>query len=204
MMEIKKLEIKHTKEFCGLIKNMYSNLENLEWFSPMPFDYDNVKAMIENPRFYIIGAFDGDNLCAVGSIDYKCGKLIGKIDFPKECNTEKLVELSFAMVHSNYRGNGIMKIMVSHLINKLKNDGYEWAFGKVHKNNLASYKSLIKLGLYEHCDYNKPVKINEFISLSNESFFSSIGKKNAENSLKNIKIGDEYLYVDYKILIKKL
>ena len=44
------------------------------------------KSIIENPRFYIIGAFENDELIAVTSIDFKCGKLIGKIDFPAECD----------------------------------------------------------------------------------------------------------------------
>ena len=70
---------------------MFAHLENFEWFSPMTYDYENVKSIIENPRFYIIGYLEDDVLCAVCSLDYKCGKLIGKIDFPKECNANKLV-----------------------------------------------------------------------------------------------------------------
>ena len=97
---IKQLTTQNTKQFCDLILNMYSNLENLEWFSPMPFDFDNVKSMIENPRFFIVGWFENDVLCGVSSLDYKCGKLIGKVDFPKNCNTDKLVEIGFTMVHS--------------------------------------------------------------------------------------------------------
>ena len=47
-----------------------------------------ISVSYNNPRFYIIGVFDEENLCAVSSLDYKCGKLIGKVEFPKECNTE--------------------------------------------------------------------------------------------------------------------
>ena len=86
-MIIRKLNENDTQDFCDLIVNMYSNLENLEWFSPMPYDYDNVKSIILNPRFFVVGVFVNDKLCAVSSFDYKCGKLIGKIDFPKNCNT---------------------------------------------------------------------------------------------------------------------
>ena len=172
---IRKLTVDDTKMFSELILDMYSNLNNLEWFSPMPFDYDNVRGMIENPRFYIIGYFDGNTLCGVGSLDYKCGKLIGKIDFPADCNVEKLVELGFHIVHSKYRGNGIMKEMVKYLLNKIKEDGLEWAFGKVHKDNFASSKSLIKNGFEIFSDYRKPVKKEDFISLSSQPFFSKTG-----------------------------
>lgn len=203
-MEIRQLNTNDTKLFCDLIVDMYSNLENLEWFSPMPYDYDNVKSMIENPRFYIIGVFDGDNLCAVSSLDYKCGKLIGKVEFPKECNTDKLVEIGFTMVSSKYRGQGIMKIMVAHLLEKIKNDGFEWAFGKVHKNNFASSKSLIKNGFSVSSDYVKPVKKEDFISLSSKDFFSKIGKENAKITLSRVSPADIEIIVDYNILIKKI
>ena len=108
-MLIRQLNIDDTQSFCNLIVNMYSDLENLEWFSPMPFDIESVKGMLEKPRFYIIGYFENNDLCGVGSLDYKCGKLIGKIDLPDECDTNKLVEFGFHMVGSKYRGKGIMK-----------------------------------------------------------------------------------------------
>ena len=202
--KIRKLTIEDTNDFCNLIVDMYSHLENLEWFSPMPYDYENVKSMIENPRFYIIGYFDNDKLCGVGSLDYKCGKLIGKVDFPSECNVEKLVELGFHMVHSDYRGQGIMKIMVEYLLNELKVEGYEWAFGKVHKDNFASSKSLMKKGFEIFSDYAKPVKIVDFVELSSKDFFSKKGKDNAKLTLSKYNENDEKIIVDYNILVKKL
>ena len=200
---IRQLTLEDAQDFSDLILNMYSNLENLEWFSPMPFDIDNVKGMISNPRFYIIGYFNDNDLCGVGSLDYKCGKLIGKIDFGANCNTEKLVELGFHMVNSKYRGNGIMKELVHFLLNKLKKDGYEWAFGKVHKDNFASSKSLMKKGFEIHCDYSKPVKKEDFIFLSSQPFFSKQGKENAKKTLEK-NINNEDIIVDYNILMRKI
>jgi len=201
---IKQLTLENAQEFSNLIKNMYSNLENLEWFSPMPFDLENVKGMIEHPRFYIIGYFEDDVLCGVSSLDYKCGKLIGKVDFPKDCNTDKLVEIRFTMVHSDYQGRGIMKKMVAHLLEKIKNDGFEWAFGKVHVDNLASSKSLIRNGFEIFSEYSKPVKVSEFKALSSEDFFSKKGKENAKITLSKIKDTDENIIVNYYIIVKKL
>ena len=107
-MEIKQLETQHTQQFCNLIIDMYSHLKNLEWFTPMPYDYENVKDMIENPRFYIIGIFEYNELCAVSSLDYKCGKLIGKIDLPADCSLENTVEIGFNIVKSNHQGNFLL------------------------------------------------------------------------------------------------
>lgn len=201
---IKQLTTNDIQQFSDLIVDMYSNLENLEWFSPMPFDYDNVKGMIEHPRFYIIGYFEGDILCGVSSLDYKCGKLIGKIDFPENCNTDKLVEIGFNMVHSKYRGKGIMKKMVAFLLEKIKNDGFEWAFAKVHKDNFASSKSLLNNNFYIFNSYKKPVKIVDFVSLSNEPFFSVIGKENAKKTLSKYSEEDTEIIVDYNIIVKQL
>lgn len=201
---IKQLSLEHIQQFSDLIVNMYSNQENLEWFSPMPFDYENVKSMIENPRFFIVGYFDGDTLCGVGSLDYKCGKLIGKIPFPKNCNTDKLVELGFHIVHTKYRGQGIMKKLISFLLDKLKQDGYEWAFGKVHKDNHASSKSLMKNGFEKFSDYAKPVKIFDFKWLSDQDFFCEKGKQNAKITLSKYNDNDTHIIVDYDILVKRL
>ena len=201
---IRQLTTSDTEQFCNLIIDMYSHLENLEWFSPMPYDFENVKSIIENPRFFVAGYFNGDTLCGVSSFDYKCGKLIGKIDFPKECNTDKLVEIGFTMVHSAYRGNGIMKKLVAHLTEKAKAEGFEWIFAKVHKNNFASSKSLINNGFEKSFDYNKPVNINDFIFLKNQPFFSALGKTNADITLSKTKPDSTHIIVDYDILIKKI
>jgi len=200
---IRQLTVDDAEKFSDLILDMYSNMDNLEWFSPMPFDLDSVKNMIEKPRFYIIGYFDNDYLCGVGSVDYKCGKLIGKINLPDDCNTDKLVELGFHIVDSKYRGNGIMKEMVEYLLDKLKDDGFEWAFGKVHKDNFASSKSLMRKGFEVFSDFNKPVKKEDFIFLSSQDFFPKKGKENAKITLDKNK-DNEDIIVDYNILIKKL
>lgn len=201
---IKQLTVENAQEFSALIKNMYSNLENLEWFSPMPFDLENVIGMINHPRFYIVGYFENDVLCGVSSLDYKCGKLIGKVNFPKDCNTNKLVEIGFTMVHSDHKGNGIMKKLVAHLLEKIKADGFEWVFGKVHKDNFASSKSLLKNGFEIFDTYLKPVNVQEFKALASQDFFSESGKKNAEITLSKLGKDDTEIIVTYDIIVKKL
>ena len=202
-MIFRKLEVQDTKNFCNLIVDMYSHLENIEWFSPMPFDYDNVKSIIENQRFYVLGAFDEDFLCAVSSLDYKCGQLIGKVDFPTDCVTNKLVEFGFTMVHSNYRGQGIMKKLVGQLIDISKNQGLEWAFGKVHKDNLASSTYFIRNGFEKKLKYNKPVKVADIKQLLSKKVLSKTATDKILDRLCQIS-NEEFIYVDYDILIKKI
>lgn len=201
-MIIRKLCEKDVKQFCELIVNMYSHLENLEWFSPMPYDEENIKNLLNNQRFYVVGAFENEKLLGVSSIDYKCGKLIGKIEFPKECNTDKLVEFGFSMVHSEFRGNGIIKELVEHLYSKIKEDVYQWAFAKAHINNFPSNRALSKNNFKFLCRYEKAVNKQEFIALSSQNFFSEQGKENAQKTLEKFKNKDEII-VDYNILVKK-
>jgi len=202
-MEIRKLKVYDTQQFCDLIINMYSHLNNLEWFTPMPFDFDTVKSIIENPRFYIIGAFENDELCGVSSLDYKCGKLIGKISFPKNCDTSKLVEIGFNIVHTNHRGKKIMQTLIGELLLKLKTDNFEWVFTKVHDDNIASNKSFFNKEFKFFCHYKKEVDKKDFKSLSNEIFFCQEGKQNAIKALEKFKNSD-YIVVNYSILIKQL
>lgn len=203
-MEIKKLVLEDADAFCKIILDMYSTLENIEWFSPMPFDKENVEGIITNPRFYVIGAFEEDVLCGACCFDYKCGKLIGKIDFPKECNTEKLVEIGFSIVHSAYRGHGIMKQMVDFLLNEAKRQGFEWIFGKVHKDNFASSKSFLKNGFYKCLSFDKKVKVADIKGLLADKVLSKQATEKIEKKLKTLSKDEEIFYVDYDILIKKL
>ena len=202
-MEFRVLKPEDAKQFCDLIVDMYGHLESLEWFSPMPTDFENVKGIIENPRFYVLGAFDGDFLCGVTSMDYKCGKLIGKIDFGKEIDFTKLVEFGFTMVHSRYRGNGIMKKMLAVLIDAAKEKGFEWAFGKVHKQNFASSTSMSRMGFEKTADYDKPVKISDINDILSKNILFKRAEYDIKKKLEKNE-NAEFLYVDYQIMMKKL
>lgn len=203
-MEIRQVRTEDTKQFCELIVDMYSHIENLEWFTPMPYDYDSVKNMIEKPRFFIIGVFEGDELCGVSSLDYKCGKLIGKFDFPEKVNTDQLVEIGFNIVHSKHQGKGLMKQMVAYLLTKITNDGFKWVFAKVHKDNFASSKSLLKNGFEIAKNYEKPVGVEDFKNLASQDFFSKNGKQNAEKTLAKYNADATEIIVEYNILLKEL
>ena len=200
---IRQLHECDAEKFCELIIDMYGHLDNPEWFSPMPFDIDSVKGMINNPRFYIIGLLDSDRLVGVSSLDYKCGKLIGKIDFPPDCDVAKLVEIGFNIVHSDYRGNGLMKILLDAVIWHATLLGYTWIFAKVHNDNIASYRSIESRGLTKYCSYLKPIDKVEFENLAKQLFFSKIGRANAMQILKKYN-NEPQIITTYNIYIKKI
>lgn len=203
-MIFRKLTTTDSEQFCNLIIDMYKNLQNLEWFSPMPYDKENIEEMLMSPRFYVLGAFDNDFLCAVCSFDYKCGKLIGKLEFPPNCDTDKLVEIGFTMVHSKYKGQGIMKQMVNYLLMKAKQQGFEWIFGKVNKENLASLKSFFHNGFKTYCNYLKPIKIKDIKTILSGNILNTNAKNLIEAKLVNTHVNDEYIFTDYEIILKKI
>ena len=114
-MQIRQLKTEDTEQFCSLIVDMYSHLQNLEWFTPMPYDFESVKKMIENERFYIVGLFIKDKLMAISSLDYKCGKLKDKIDFSSVFDVDNMVEIGFSIVHSSFQGKKAMQLLIDVL-----------------------------------------------------------------------------------------
>lgn len=202
-MQIRQLKTEDTEQFCSLIVDMYSHLQNLEWFTPMPYDFESVKKMIENERFYIVGLFMEDKLMAISSLDYKCGKLKDKIDFSSVFDVDNMVEIGFSIVHSSFQGKKAMQLLIDVLQIKIKIDGIKHVFGKVHKDNIASKKSFLNKNFIHFCDYTKGVNKKDFEELSNAPFFSPVAKPRAEESLLKNKDNDEIM-VDYDILIKTL
>ncbi len=200
-MKFRTLKTEDAKEFSALIQNMYNNLENLEWFSPMPYDEENVRAMIENPRFFILGAFEGNELCAVSSFDFKCGKLIGQNCMPTYCTLDNTAEIGFTMVKSNFKGQGIMKRLIKELERCALTFGKQYLFGKVHIDNLASYKSFLSCGFSEFSRYSKSVQREDFEKFLPSKLLSPSTYKKAEETLKK---NAADIVVCYAILIKKL
>lgn len=200
-MEIRQLNINDTQQFCDLIVDMYSHIDNLEWFTPMPYDYENVKGMIEHPRFYIVGLFVNNKLVGVSSLDYKCGKLIGKIDFPTNFDENKMVEIGFNLVHSSFKGNKAMQLLIEFVLMKARIQGLNHVFSKVHIDNIASNKSFFNKGFEKFSNYTKEVDKKDFEQLSNTSFFSETAKPKAIETLNNFK-DKPSIIVNYNILTK--
>ena len=97
----------------------------------------------------------------------------------------------------------LLKKLVSQLIDTSKKQGLEWAFGKVHKDNLASSTSLIRNGFEKKMKYNKPVKVADIKQLLADKVLSKTATNNIIERLSRIS-NEEFINVDYDILIKKL
>ena len=200
-MEFRQLIEEDAKEMSLLILDMYRHLENLEWFSPMPYDEKSIKEILANPRFFVLGVFENGKLCALSSFDFKCGKLIGQNCMPLYCSIDNTVEIGFTMVHSNYRGHGIMKKLLQHLEEQALHFNKKYVFGKVHIENMASYKSFIDCGWAEFSRYDKNVKRADFQSFLSSGLLKPSTLEKAKISLNK---NSNDIIVKYAILLKKL
>jgi len=94
-----------------------------------------------------------------------------------------------------------------HLVDRLiviaKEQGYEWAFGKAHKNNLASSTSLKRKGFEKRMDYDKPVKVESLKQILADNILNEKATKYIKKRLKENK-NSEFLQMDYDILMRKL
>lgn len=188
-------------EFKKLILDMYANLVTLEWFSPMPLGDDDILSMLENERFYILGLFDGDTLAGVSSLDYKCGKIYGKVEFPEGCDESKLVEVAFNIVKTDYRGHGYMKMLVNEVIDYAKSIGLNCIFSKVHNDNIASSKSIEANGLIKFCSYPKPLKVKDMLYLLEMNVLSKSATDRANELIASS--DGEVVNCNYNLFYKK-
>ena len=201
-MIIRKLVKEDAKCFQNLILDMYANLTTLEWFSPMPLDEASIEDMICNDRFYIVGMFDGDKLVGVSSLDYKCGKIYGKVTFPEGCDESKLVEIAFNIVRSDYRGNGYMKVLLDNVIEEARKHGCTDVFSKVHCDNFASSKSIESKGLVFFTRYAKPLKVKDVKEILSKNVLSQSATDRAEELLACCE--GEIIDCSYNLYYKKL
>ena len=200
-MEFRKLTEEDAPQMVTLIVDMYKHLDNLEWFSPMPYDEEGVRAILTNPRFFILGAMESGKLCALSSFDFKCGKLIGQSCMPQYCSLDNTAEIGFTMVHSNYKGQGIMKMLLNKLQDFAPLFNKKYLFGKVHIDNIASYKSFTHCGWAEFSRFDKSVKREEF-----QSFLSSglLKPSTLEKAKASLNKNNDDIIVKYAILLKEL
>ena len=129
-----------------LIKEMNDNLVDKSWFLTMESDLESVKKMIDKERFYILGAFNGEELAGITSLDYKNGKLPEKYEFPDWCNISEMVEVAFTIVALKYRGQGLMFKLLQEIEKIAIDQGFKFACCTVHNDNYPSKKNLIKDG----------------------------------------------------------
>ena len=201
--QIRQLKESDTNSFIELIVDIYSNLDDLEWFGKMPIDHKNIINIIKSDRFFILGAFLEGKLASISSFDYKCGKILDKINFENKIRNSKIAEIGFTLTHSDYRKKGLMKLLVNELLKKAKRDNFNYVFAKIHKENIASLRGCLNSGFKIHSTLKKEIKKEDFAFLIEKDFIKDSTKSKAVLTLKKFE-NEEKILVDYNILIKEI
>lgn len=202
-MEFSQLGKDDYNELINLIIDMYSHIDNIEYIKILPIDKLSVQNILTNSRYYVLGAWEKKQLVAVSCLDYQCGKLLDKIDFSKYCDTKNLVEVGFTMVHSNFRGRGIMKELLQNLNMKAREGNFTHTFSEVHNYNFASIYSFLHTDYKIICKFKKEFDKSEFEYISNLECLHPNTRKMAKITLSKYN-NSEKVIAPYSIVLKKI
>lgn len=146
MKEIKKLNKTNQNDFINFNRIIRNNLQNPAWF--MPFSEENMlHTFDEGNTLVVYGAFVDNVLGAISLFDtnvdeFKELSLIAGVSPDK-----KGAELGGSMVLPDFRGQNLMLDVNNKLIEVAKEMGIEYFVATAHPDNVASNRSLQKLGM---------------------------------------------------------
>jgi len=202
-MTIRQLNEQDANLFSNLIIDMYQHVDDIEGFVPIPYDNLNIRCMLTNRRYYFLGAFENDMLIGLICIDYLCSDLLDEIGLQSNFEFEKIIELCFVVVHSKFRGKGVMRDLYRHIIEKVKAEHYSIMFGKANKFNFSTISSYLHSEFTRLFDYEQKINKEDFKFIANSSFLSPHAKYSALNTLKRFE-HEKFITSKYSILIKHL
>lgn len=145
MIKIKTIEEKHKNEYFKLVAEVEKKLENKNWWLPIS-EQDKINFFIKE-KTQIFGAFDGDKLIGVSSLFYFDNIMQDVKTYLKNLNFLTTAKISRSLVLPEYRGMNIMYKINMEICKFAKEKGYTHLMAIAHPDNIASNKSLIKLGM---------------------------------------------------------
>ena len=144
-MEIIRLTKENHADFVHINEVIRQNLDNPLWF--MPFSKENlVNTFRDNSSLTVCGAVVDNKLACVSVFDKD------ESEWSELCDavgikSKKVAELGGSMTLPEYRGQGLMQKVNLALIEIAKEQGLEYLVATAHPDNIASNKSLAKIGM---------------------------------------------------------
>ena len=129
--------------FNALSSDALRVLEHPSWFR---FGQIELDEMLISDEIITLGAFSDDNeLMAVSGLFFderKCSDIIKKLNLKG-----KVAEIGGCMVSPKFRGNKLMYTIALELVELARKSSCKHIVATAHPDNLASTKSLEKLGM---------------------------------------------------------
>lgn len=144
MLEYKKITEEHKEQLFVLIDKVLSNIPDGHF---IPYEQWELDSMFDEENYAPLwGAFDGDKLVGMAQLYVSQDMMAGfKKDFELEEYT--VCELGGNLVLPEYRGMGITTTLQKMELEIAKERGFDYIISMAHPDNIASCKTLEKVGL---------------------------------------------------------
>ena len=146
MKEVRRLDKSNQQDFIEFNRIIRANLSNPEWF--MPFSEENMRHTFDKDSTLVVyGAFVDGVLAAISLFDtneeeFKELSVVANVGLDK-----KGAELGGSMVLPQYRGQNLMLDINNELVSVAKEMGLNYFVATVHPDNVASNRSVQKMGM---------------------------------------------------------
>lgn len=144
MLEFKKITTEYKDQLFDLIDKVLSNIPDGHFIPYEQWELDSMFDEINYAPLY--GAFDGDKLVGMAQLYVSQDMMAGfKKDF--ELEDYSVCELGGNLVLPEYRGQGITTTLQKIELELAKKLGFDYIISMAHPDNIASCKTLQKVGL---------------------------------------------------------
>lgn len=144
-MEFRRIEKKDEQKLYKLFEEMEITLENKDWWLPLS---ENEKTLLFNEEnAYFLGLYYKEKLvgCSVLLVNNEDFK--DYLDYLDNLDKSKCGKIGRCVVHPEYRNNNYMYKLNSKLVEIAKNYNLKHLIAITHPDNIASNKSMQKLGM---------------------------------------------------------
>ena len=144
--EVKRLDKSNQQDFINFNRVIRKNLQNPAWF--MPFSEENmIHTFDEGNTLIVYGAFVDGVLACISLFDtnqeeFKELSVASGVSLDK-----KGAELGGSMVLPEFRGQNLMLDVNNKLVEVAREMGIEYFVATVHPDNVASNRSVHKMGM---------------------------------------------------------
>lgn len=144
MLEFKKITEENKEQLFKLIETVLTNVPYEHFIPYEKWEFDSMFDDVNYAPLY--GAFDGDKLVGMAQLYVSQEMMAG---FKKDFNLEEysVCELGGNLVLPEYRGRGITTTLQKMELELAKEKGFDYIISMAHPDNIASCKTLEKVGL---------------------------------------------------------
>lgn len=178
-ISIEEATINDIDEIIKLKKDIWNNLENKEWYVIDGTNKNFLKKQLENDGL-ILKATNTDKIVGfliVSNSLRKDSTIIQKLNLKNEVNI--CIELSNGAVDIKYRGNNLYTKMAKKAEKLIMNRyNKKYILATVHPDNIASLKSLLKIGYKIICKSKMYGNLDRYILLKRLKTTYNLSKRN--------------------------